>query len=149
MPSPFPCDPVIRECSWKKTQIEKKKKKREKSHIPLWFSLKPVLWFYPALFLRALIIACFITKRVRCQSCPFSIIADQISKFPSENIYKLRDCYFSRYAYLKNINKHTWPNHGDIWKPIPVIGWTVSRCNWQIPKRSVQMKFYFRFKRYF
>ena len=25
MPSPFPCSPVIRECSWKKTQIEKKK----------------------------------------------------------------------------------------------------------------------------
>ena len=24
MPSPFPCSPVIRECSWKKTQIEKK-----------------------------------------------------------------------------------------------------------------------------
>ena len=24
MPSPFPCGPVIRECSWKKTQIEKK-----------------------------------------------------------------------------------------------------------------------------
>ena len=27
MPSPFPCSPVIRECSSKKTQIEKKKKK--------------------------------------------------------------------------------------------------------------------------
>ena len=27
MPSPFPCSPVIRECSWKKTQVEKKKKK--------------------------------------------------------------------------------------------------------------------------
>ena len=26
MPSPFPCSPVTRECSWKKTQIEKKKK---------------------------------------------------------------------------------------------------------------------------
>ena len=25
MPSPFPCSPVIRECSWKKTQIGKKK----------------------------------------------------------------------------------------------------------------------------
>ena len=25
MPSPFPCSPVSRECSWKKTQIEKKK----------------------------------------------------------------------------------------------------------------------------
>ena len=24
MPSPFPCSLVIRECSWKKTQIEKK-----------------------------------------------------------------------------------------------------------------------------
>ena len=24
MPSNFPCSPVIRECSWKKTQIEKK-----------------------------------------------------------------------------------------------------------------------------
>ena len=24
MPSPFPCSPVIRECSWNKTQIEKK-----------------------------------------------------------------------------------------------------------------------------
>ena len=24
MPSPFPCSPVIRECSWKKTQIPKK-----------------------------------------------------------------------------------------------------------------------------
>ena len=30
MPSPFPCSPVIRECSWKKTQIEKKKKKKKK-----------------------------------------------------------------------------------------------------------------------
>ena len=29
MPSPFPCSPVIRECLWKKTQIEKKKKKKE------------------------------------------------------------------------------------------------------------------------
>ena len=28
-PSPFPCSPVIRESSWKKTQIEKKKKKLE------------------------------------------------------------------------------------------------------------------------
>ena len=27
MPSPFPCSSVIRECSLKKTQIEKKKKK--------------------------------------------------------------------------------------------------------------------------
>ena len=26
MPSPFPCSPVICECSWKKTQTEKKKK---------------------------------------------------------------------------------------------------------------------------
>ena len=25
MPSPFPCSPVIREYSWKKTEIEKKK----------------------------------------------------------------------------------------------------------------------------
>ena len=25
MPSPFPCSPVIRECSWNKTQIEKKR----------------------------------------------------------------------------------------------------------------------------
>ena len=30
MPSPFPCGPVIRECSWKKTQIEKKKCPYEK-----------------------------------------------------------------------------------------------------------------------
>ena len=29
MPSPFPCSPVIRECSWRKTQIEKKNKKKE------------------------------------------------------------------------------------------------------------------------
>ena len=28
MLSPFPCSPVIRECSWKKAQIEKKKKKQ-------------------------------------------------------------------------------------------------------------------------
>ena len=28
MSSPFPCSPVIREWSWKKTQIEKKKKKK-------------------------------------------------------------------------------------------------------------------------
>ena len=25
MPSPFPCSPVIRKCSWKKTQTKKKK----------------------------------------------------------------------------------------------------------------------------
>ena len=25
MPSPFPCSPVIRKCSWKKTLIEEKK----------------------------------------------------------------------------------------------------------------------------
>ena len=31
MPSPFPCSPVIRECSWKKTQIEKKKKKKKRN----------------------------------------------------------------------------------------------------------------------
>ena len=36
MPSPFPCSPVIRECSWKKTQIEKK------NTVP-WFSLEAVL----------------------------------------------------------------------------------------------------------
>ena len=30
MPSPFPCSPVIRECSWKKTQIEKKNKQANK-----------------------------------------------------------------------------------------------------------------------
>ena len=28
MPSPFPCSPVIRESFWKKTPIEKKKKKK-------------------------------------------------------------------------------------------------------------------------
>ena len=28
MPSPFPCKPVIRECSGKKTQIEKKRRGR-------------------------------------------------------------------------------------------------------------------------
>ena len=27
MPFPFPCSPVIRECPWKKTQKEKKKRK--------------------------------------------------------------------------------------------------------------------------
>ena len=27
MPSLFPCSPVIRECSWKKTQLEKKQTK--------------------------------------------------------------------------------------------------------------------------
>ena len=31
MPSPFPCSPVIRECSWQKTQIAKKKAIKEKS----------------------------------------------------------------------------------------------------------------------
>ena len=34
MPSPFPCSPVIREWSWKKTQIEKKKKKNWKNIRP-------------------------------------------------------------------------------------------------------------------
>ena len=29
MPSPFPCSPVIRECSWKKTQREKKRSKNQ------------------------------------------------------------------------------------------------------------------------
>ena len=29
MPSPFPCSLVIRECCWKKTQIEKKQKKTD------------------------------------------------------------------------------------------------------------------------
>ena len=33
MPSPFPCSPVVGECSWKKTQTEKKKKKNDKSFI--------------------------------------------------------------------------------------------------------------------
>ena len=32
MPSPFPCSPVIREWSWKKTQIEKKQKKNRSWH---------------------------------------------------------------------------------------------------------------------
>ena len=31
MPSPFPCSPGIRECSWKKTQIDKKKKKKKRA----------------------------------------------------------------------------------------------------------------------
>ena len=29
MPSPFPCSPVIRECLWKETQVEKKNVKRD------------------------------------------------------------------------------------------------------------------------
>ena len=33
IPSPFHCSPVIRRCSWKKTQIEKKKIWRQKSHL--------------------------------------------------------------------------------------------------------------------
>ena len=31
IPSPFPCSPVISECSWKKTHIEKKNKKQKKT----------------------------------------------------------------------------------------------------------------------
>ena len=33
MLSPFPCSPVIRECSWKKTQIEKKSKTLKQSFV--------------------------------------------------------------------------------------------------------------------
>ena len=32
MPSPFPCSHVTRECSWKKTQIEKKKSTNKLPH---------------------------------------------------------------------------------------------------------------------
>ena len=32
MPSPFPCSLVIRKCSWKKTQIEKKTEKINSGH---------------------------------------------------------------------------------------------------------------------
>ena len=32
MPSPFPCSPVIRKCSWKKTQIEKNKQKNNNNN---------------------------------------------------------------------------------------------------------------------
>ena len=45
-------------------------------------------------------------------------------------------------------NRHTWPNYEGLWKPIPVIGWAVSRCNWQIPQRSTWMNFCCKFKRY-
>ena len=31
MPSPFHCSTVIRECSWKKTQLEKKEEKKRSS----------------------------------------------------------------------------------------------------------------------
>ena len=33
MPSTFPCSPVVRECLWKKTQIEKKIKIKKKKKI--------------------------------------------------------------------------------------------------------------------
>ena len=33
MPSLFPCSPVIRECSWNKTQIEKKKKRKRNAFL--------------------------------------------------------------------------------------------------------------------
>ena len=39
MSSPFPCSPVIREWSWKKTQIEKKKKKK------IWGTVCRKVWF--------------------------------------------------------------------------------------------------------
>lgn len=48
-------------------------------------------------------------------------------------LYKLQDCYLSVYAHFKDINEHTWPNYGELWKPI---------TNW-----SVRLKFWF--KRYF
>ena len=35
MPSPFPCNPVIRERSQKKSQIEKKKQKQKKLAFPI------------------------------------------------------------------------------------------------------------------
>ena len=42
MPSPFPCSPVICECSWKKTHIEKQKTKKKHTHTPTYQYTNPV-----------------------------------------------------------------------------------------------------------
>ena len=43
-------------------------------------------------------------------------------RFLRKIFYKLQDCYLSPSVYLKDINKHIWPNYGVLWKPIPVTG---------------------------
>ena len=44
MPSPFPCSPVVGECSWKKTQVEKKKIETPEWRLPF---LLPLNVFTP------------------------------------------------------------------------------------------------------
>ena len=53
MPLPFPCSPVIRECSQNKTQIEKKKKeeKSKQKQVPCNSSLIVFVFFSKILIL--------------------------------------------------------------------------------------------------
>ena len=46
MPSPFPCSPVICECLWKKTQIEKKTNKKKSLAIPWYHILAWITKYY-------------------------------------------------------------------------------------------------------
>ena len=46
MPSPFPSSPVIRECSWKKTPIEKKINKKKFKKIKFTDSFQSSMTFY-------------------------------------------------------------------------------------------------------
>ena len=86
---------------------------KEKSHIPLRVSLKPVL------LLNELGVI------------PIHLLSWHIKylSFLQKIFYKLQNCYLSDYAYFTDINKHSQHNYGDLWKPMPVIGGTVSRYN--------------------
>ena len=46
MTSPFPCSPVIRECSWKKTPDRKKKKKKSLKNYKLYVKMQPISAFF-------------------------------------------------------------------------------------------------------
>ena len=122
---------------------------KEGSYISLCVSLKPVLRvFVPLLFKGShynLLLLYYYMNRVSVL-CIFYLRAS--NNYVSFGKYFINFGINYPYPYFKDINKHTWPNYGDLWKLMPVICGTVSRCNWQIPKRSVQMKFCFRYKRF-
>ena len=94
MPFPFPCSAVIRECSWKKTHIEKKKKK-------IRLTTKTLAYVCPLPSIRQIIIYQF--KRVSIKTIVRDLRYQKLSASPSilllQNLYHLKS--FSIFLWEK------------------------------------------------
>ena len=92
MPFPFPCSPVIRECSWKKTHIEKKK---------ICLTTKTLVYVCPLPSIRQIIIYQF--NRVSIKTIVRDLRYQKLSASPSilllQNLYHLKS--FSIFLWEK------------------------------------------------